>query len=260
MNKKELIEKITEKKEFSKIPESIISSAMKRYPSLEYTNEETIKQTRKFLGENFSYFLSKKLLVERDRNFLWVLKKHKSTRERIDYYDKIYFQIKKSFPFKEISIFDLGSGVNGFSLPFLKKYFSKIKYFGIEAVGQLVELTNKYFKKNFPKEQYISVNKDIFDIKYIEKLILSEKNKKIIFLFKVIDSLESRELNYSKKFLKKLTLLVDGVVLSFATHSLGKRSKLFAKRKWLFDFISKNFTILDDFSFFGERYLIFKKK
>jgi len=41
----------------------------------------------------------------------------------------------------------------------------------------------------------------------------------------VIDSLEVIERNYSKKLLKEIVPLVDLVVLSFATRSLGKRSK-----------------------------------
>jgi len=78
-------------------------------------------------------------------------------------------------------------------------------------------------------------------------------------LFKVIDSLEVIERNYSKKLLEEIVPLVDKVVLSFATRSLGKRSKFNVQRSWIKKFINENFELLEDFEIGGERYFSFRK-
>ena len=86
------------------------------------------------------------------------------------------------------------------------------------------------------------------------------KSKKIVFLFKVLDSLESIEKNYSKKFLKLIVPLTDKVIVSFATKSLRKKVDFKVKRNWVHNFIEENFRILEDFEVGGERYLSFSKK
>jgi hypothetical protein len=78
-------------------------------------------------------------------------------------------------------------------------------------------------------------------------------------LFKIIDALESLKPNYSKELISKLTPLVEKVVVSFATRSLGNREKFKAKRNWIVDFIEENFTVETDFEVGGERYLIFSR-
>ena len=83
---------------------------------------------------------------------------------------------------------------------------------------------------------------------------------RIIFLFKVLDSLEMLERDYSKKLLKEIAPLADKVVISFATRSMIKRKRFLVNRNWILDFIKENFEILDDFEIGGERYLCFKKR
>ena len=48
---------------------------------------------------------------------------------------------------KKITIIDLGAGINGLSYSFFEKINKKVKYLGIEAIGQLVKVMNNYFKK-----------------------------------------------------------------------------------------------------------------
>jgi hypothetical protein len=78
-------------------------------------------------------------------------------------------------------------------------------------------------------------------------------------LFKVIDSLEMLEDNYSKKFLLKIIPLCGRAVLSFATRSLVKRQK-FKERNWITNFIKENFKVIDEFEFGGEKYVVFEKR
>ena len=138
----------------------------------------------------------------------------------------------------------------------LSKY--KIDYIGIEAVGQFVELMNDFFNKN--KINGKALHESLFEIEKIKKYIKQVKGTKIIFLFKVVDSLEVMERDYSKKFLEQIVPLSDRVVVSYATRSLGKRTRFSAQRGWIINFIKDNFNILDDFELGGERYLVFEGK
>ena len=100
----------------------------------------------------------------------------------------------------------------------------------------------------------------LFRSNYILELIKSSRGKKIIFLFKTVDSLENLEDNYSKKLILALAPLVDLFVISFATQSMIKRSSFHVNRNWIASFIDENFKITDDFELNGERYILFKNK
>lgn len=251
--KKEILEKIREKREFSKLPDIDIQLAYEQFEKRQTTEEEKIKLTRELLWKLFSIFVSKKLLSTKNKESDWILRKHISTKERLPYYNKVYKRILKNY--KTLNIIDLGSGINGISYPFFKN--SKINYTAVESVGQLVELMNFFFKNK--KINATAINASLFEKKKIFDIIKSKKNPKIVFLFKVIDSLDTLKPNYSKEFIYELVPLVDEVVLSFATKTLGNRQNFTFKRNWIFNFIKKNFNIIDDFEIGGERYIIFKK-
>ncbi len=269
MNKEELIEKIILKKDFSQLKKRDIEIALNKFDKPSYLDEEKIKLTRDLLRKVFSVFTSRKLLNIRNKNSEWILNKHISTRERLRHYPEVYkriFQetnsIKKSstknkFDSKTL-VFDLGAGINGFSY----KYFpQKVNYFGVEGMNQLVSLTNYYFDKNGFEGKVI--HESLFNLENIRKLILNngfnkEKTKKFLFLFKVIDSLEMLQDNYSKTLIKELAPLADFIVVSFATRSLAKREKFRVTRRWIVEFIKENFELIDDFEIGNERYLKFK--
>ncbi len=283
MDKKEIIEKIEMKKEFSQLPKADLLKAFGQFDKDYFSDEEKVKKTRDFLRKVFSGFSGQKLLVFKDRSAEEVLKKHLSTRERFEHYEEIYSRLLKNLP-EKISVADLGCGVNGFSYEFLVnsispprspdhppqqglKYKTSLKrrdvnYLGVEAVGQLVDLMKDYFDKEGLSKagKAKAVHASLFELEKIKDLIGKEKKPRVIFLFKVIDSLEKFERNYTKTLLKELVPLADRVVVSFATQSWARRKKFFASRKWLIDFIRENFQYTDDFEIAGERYLVFEKK
>lgn len=254
--KKEIYEKITKKKEYSRLPKKDVELAWNHFKDKQTSEEEKIKLTRKLLRKVYGSFLSNKFLVVRERSSEWVLKKHISTRDRFKNYPELYPHLLKNFK-EKVCIFDLGAGVNGFSFDFLKKINNKIRYLGIEGVGQLVDLTNYYFKKKGIKNAKL-LHLSLFELEKIKKILNSIKGKKICFLFKVLDSLEMLEKNYSKKILKQISNSCDMMVISFAIKSLisGKRFKV--TRKWILTFILENFEVIDDFELGDERYIIFK--
>lgn len=247
----EVYRKITEKKEYSSLPREDVLRAYSLFEKRPVDETEKVRLTRDLLHKVYSVFVSSKLLSPKDKPEEWILRKHLSTRERLPYYSELY---RKIFG-KEKTVIDLGAGVNGFSYKFFPR---KIEYVAFEPVGQLVELMNVYFKKkNFSGRAF---HESLFNIKLIEEEIKKTKSPRIIFLFKVVDSLEMVERNYSKKILGWAAGLAEKVVISFATESISKRKKFKVERSWVRNYLKNNFKILGEFSLGPEKYLVFSKK
>ncbi len=251
-----IFQKIIQKKEFSEIPREDIERAFSLFEKREVSEEEKIRLTRDLLRKVFSGFAGKKMLGWKDKPAEVVLKKHLSTRERFDFYTDVYSRVLKGLP-KELTIIDLGCGANGFSYDFFSKTGKKAKYIGIEAVGQLVGLTNEYFKKN--KFDAVCYHLSIFEIEKIVKIVKKSSSPRVLFLLKVVDALETLERNYTKTLLKKLVPLFERVAISFPVESWVRRKKFFVRRTWLIDFIKERWQFIDDFIIGGERYLLLKK-
>ncbi len=254
---RQIPEEIRKKREFSQLPERDIELAFERFAKRQASEEEKIRLTKELLREIFSAFISKKLLSLKNKEPEWILRKHISTKERLPYYEEIYKRIFQDYKNKEISVVDLGAGINGFSYGFFGKLKLKISYTAIESVGQLDELMNFYFKEK--KLNAKAVHLSLFEEERVEEIIKKEKKPRIIFLFKVIDALESIKENYSKELISEIVPLTDKMIVSFATKSLGNRQKFKAKRNWIVDYIKGNFNVLDDFERGGERYLVFSR-
>lgn len=257
--KEEIIDKIMEKKEFSLLPRKEIETAFSHFQKRQVLDTEKIRLSRELLHKIFGAFGSRKLLgikgkalKEKDKE--WFLRKHLSTQERLPFYKKIYERILKNLG-KKITIIDMGAGVNGFSYVFFDEIGYDVNYTEIEAVGQFVDLTNNYFtgKKLNAKAIHLS----LFQTEKIKKIVRETKKPKVIFMFKIVDALEAMERNYSKKLISEIAPLADRLALSFPTKSMVKRKGFEAKRTWLTDFLRQNFKIIDDFSFGGERYIVF---
>jgi hypothetical protein len=255
MNYKEIEEKIMSKREFSRIPEEDILLTYEKFEKRQCPEEEKIRLTRDLLRKVYSAFVSGKLLNIKDKDEEWFLRKHLSTRERIDNYNELYKKL--IYDLKECSIIDLGSGINGFSYNLFPKK-TKVNYVSIEAVGQLVDLVNFYFEKNNLNAK--AIHESLFNLNKIKEIIQGCRKPKIIFLFKVIDSLEMIKADYSKNLLKEIVPLCEKVVISFATRSMIKKEKFKVNRKWIIDFIEENFELIEDFTLGNERYIIFKNK
>lgn len=248
---KESLSLIIKKREFSQLPLRDIENAYAKFEKRQVSEEEKVRLTRELLHKIYGAFASKKILSLKNKDEEWVLRKHLSTRERLPYYKEVYSRILKDF---NGEIFDLGAGINGLSY----KYFGKkLKYIAVEGVGQLVEFMNHYFQKEKIKGQ--AIHTSLFKIEEVKKIIKKEKGEKIVFLFKVLDSLEELDRDYSKKLINELASLVDKIVVSFATRSMVSKRKFKVDRSWIISFIGDNFNILDDFEVGGERYVVFSK-
>lgn len=256
MDKEELIEKIISKNEFSKLPRKDVELAFDKFDKDNYSNEEKVKKTREFLRKVFTAFMGRRIMNPKEKDLKWFLVRHVSTKERFDFFEKIYLRILKYFD--NCSIIDLGAGINGLSYEYFQKLNKKVNYVGIEAVGQLVDVVNSYFKKN--KFSANMVHESLFELDNVKKIIRNEKKPKIGFMFKVVDGLEILKRDYTKDFLLEIVPMFDKFVISFATRSLFRKNLFNVKRDWIIYFLKENFKILDDFEFGGERYLVLCKR
>ncbi len=252
----QIYQKIVNKKEFSQLPPADVERVWKLFEKRETSEEDKIKLTRDLLRKIYFAFGSLKLL---NKNILdkksseEILKKHISTKERFESYSELYSKLLNGFKGRVI---DLGAGINGLSLGYFPK---RIKYLGVEAVGQLVDLMNYFFEKAKNKNA-IAVHESLFELEKIKKIIKEIKGEKIVFLFKTLDSLEMTERDYSKKLLNEIVPLVDKLIVSFATQSLISKTKFKVKRYWFENFVKKEFNVLGDFELGNERYIVLRKK
>lgn len=250
----QIFKKITSKKEFSQLLRKDVELALGKFDGANYSDEEKVKLTRELLKRVFGAFSGRRLLSGKLKDVSWILAHHVSAKERVPYYSEIYKRLLNGFN-EKLNVIDLGCGVNGFSY----KYFEnkKINYLGVEAVGQLVNLTNDYFKRERISGKV--VHESLFELEKIKGLVKSVRGKKIVFLFKVVDCLEMMKMNYSKKLLKEIAALADRIVVSFATESFVKRKKFFVQRRWFLDFVKENFRVVEDFEVGGERYVVISR-
>jgi len=258
MNRKEILEKITEKKEFSQLPKKDVERAYERFERRQCSEEEKIRLTRDLLRRVFTAFMGRKIMNPKNKDARWFLLRHVSTKERFDFYERLYSRILKDFDKKEVSIIDLGAGINGLSYYFFDKIGRKVKYIGVEGVKQLVEVVNYFFNKN--KINARTINESLFEVKKIKKIVQEQKRPRICFLFKTVDSLEMLKRDYTKEFLSEIVPLCDKFVVSFATRSLFKKHLFKVRRDWAIGYIKENFNILDEFELGGEKYIVFNNK
>jgi len=236
-----LIKKIKEKREFSRLPDSIIEKVA-------MIMKGDVKKSRALLRKYFGVFLTNKVLKGKGD----LLKAHMSSKKRD--YEEFYGEI-----FSEIggvgSVIDLGCGVNGFSYEYLPE---GVSYVGVEAAGQVVSHVNDYFEKNgFDGEV---VHLDLFDVGKVVELLREQKKPRVVFLFQVVDALENLERDFSKKFILEISEECEWIVLTLPTESLGGRKKFAVQGKWLVGFLEENFLVKNILVRRGEKIIILKNK
>ena len=198
--------------------------------------KEIVKSIRWEIGVIYGSFLTKDFPKKKkfmESNYKDLLKLHKSTKERIELYEKIYKQIFKWYKPKKIG--DLGCGLNPISYEIIERTLKyKPEYFASDLNPEDMKFLNDYFSIN-----KIKGKAKVYNITNLE--ILKDKDFKecdLIFLFKVLDSLEFIKKNISKKLLDETKS--KHIVVSFPMKSLvSKKNFDFSKRNWFKNYINK---------------------
>jgi hypothetical protein len=236
-----------------------------------------LKEIRSQLGQIYGQFLTsnysnkfEKLLNNfnslNNKNIYEFLKLHKSSRERLNYYDEIYNFIFNDYfgNFQnKIGILDIASGFNPISVYFLikNKKLNIIKYISIDLNKKDSVLLNNFFKK------YGFFNYKAFSYNVLDLIWLKELNFKDIthvFLFKALDSFEELQRNFSKKLILQLInnlLDLKYIVVSFPTKSIKSKIEFNRnKRNWFFKFLEKIDKEYDIFEVENEMFIKIKIK
>lgn len=151
-----------------------------------------------------------------DKNVLMkLLSSHQSTFERKEFYENLYTELF-SYVGKCESILDVGCGLNPLAYSFLD--FSPL-YYCSDISSLDVEFLNTFFEQADINGSAFVV--DLLDSKSREKLYGLSVD--VIFMFKLVDTLEGQERNVSKRIIKKFIskLKPKKIVVSFALKSLG---------------------------------------
>ena len=249
------LEEIKNKREFRGLPDSIIKRVSK-------IAKNDLKESRSLLRKYFGVFLTNKVLRENimDENESIRLKNHISSKYRNyeKFYEGIFNSLSLNKPVR--SIIDLGAGVNGFSYESIKNSVGPVEYHALEASEQLVNQMNKYFSEDSFQNKCKSYHIDLFNIEKTISILKDAKKQRVVFMFQIIDALEALEKDFSKKLIQEISIESERIVISLPTKSISGRKGFEVSRKWLTNFLEKNFRIIKDAQIGLERIIIVKKK
>lgn len=180
------------------------------------------------------------------------LKSHRSSKERLNYYEVVYNKIEQSHSIK--SLVDLGCGLNPLSYSLLKDLKT---CFCADINTEEINFLNQFFNKSsFAGEAQVL---DLTDVDALK--IVSDKTKQVdcCFLFKVLDGLESIKRGSSRKLLDNINSKI--VVVSFSNITISGKNNIKSQRFWfknLLDELKLKGVVVEEFSFGFEDYFILK--
>ncbi len=224
--------------------------------------KEIVKKVRAEIGQVYTQFLTTNF-KKKEKNLedcktkkdaLQILKLHKSTKERINYYEKVYGKIFEWYKPKYIA--DLACGLNPISYSIIEEVLKySPKYFASDLGIEDMNFLNIYFKKF--KINGIAKNIEITNLGILKDKYFMKSD--LIFLFKALDSFEEIKKNISKKLLEKIP--AKNIVISFPTKSLiSKKHIKINKRNWIINFIKKQNWKLEQFEVENEIFFLVEKK
>lgn len=231
-----LVSEIKKSKKYKDISEEVIANQVSEYIKKNKIIDRKIalKDIKSILHKAHGSFRfqDKKLEGFLDKkDFLGILDKNRSTKERLLDYALIYEKIF-AITGKPKSILDLGAGFNPISIP-LMKLDSSLKYYSYDINKNEMEFINNFFKKfNINGESKLL---DLSNINNIANLPKAD----LCFMFKLVDILEKEGHKYSEEMIKILIEKCKFIVVSFATKTISGRKMMFAERGWIERMLSR---------------------
>lgn len=235
----EIIKDIKKKKSLENLDDKLVEQLIpKEIPENKKSKKykEIIKSRRNILNKVYGQFwLSNELKLEA----------HKSSKERLSFYERIY---KKIFEItgKPKSILDLGAGLNPLSYKYLG---CKPKYTAIELAKKDCDKLNYYFKKE-------NINGTA-----VQKDLTSELNfpkADVCFMFKLLESLgEQIDYKYSEKLIKSVDCKY--LIISFSTTTINNQRMNYPRRGWLEQMLKRLNMKFDKITESNEIFYVIKK-
>ncbi len=254
---------LQEKKLFLKVKEKFKADKKRTIKSKEFKKiaKHVRSRLRKLFGvfyargfENTEQLVNSIITSNADEVAFELLKLHRSSKERLRYYEDIYDHIARMIKIKPRVILDLACGYNGFSYFFMKESFqSSPDYVCCDLSNKDVLLYSKFF-------QNAEINGNAFYCDLTADITKATNVKAdICFLFKALDSIESASRNYSERLLKEIN--TKYFVVSFPTKSIGGNKTIAkSKRAWFFKLLKRLDYSYEEFSIHNEIFFVVKKK
>jgi 16S rRNA (guanine(1405)-N(7))-methyltransferase len=230
MNSSELVSEIKKSKKYKDISEEVIASKVELYLKKNKNPDKKIalKDIKaslhkvhgsfRFQDKNLDSLLEKK-------DFIGILDKNRSTKERLLDFEAIYDKIF-AITGRPRAIMDLGCGLNPCSIPLMKLNYI-LEYYAYDINKSEINFLNKFFKTF--NINGVAQPLDLANIENVKELPEAE----VCFMFKLVDILEQDGHKYSEEMIKVLSEKCDFIVVSFATSTVSGRMMNFPQRGWI---------------------------
>jgi len=236
----QLLHEIKKNKKYSSISDEIIIEEINNHlkrNKIEKITKQDIKEIRNKLHRLYSSYLRgkkskrNKLLEELKENpsnlniLNQILLTSVSAKERLDDYKSLYEKIFLITGKPKI-IVDIGCGLNPIS--FLYMNLEKIDYYCYDIDNEDMNFLNEFFKIMNPYG--LNGKAAILNAKDVDK-IKQIPNGDIIFLWKLIDLINTKDAKPGEELIKVLMQKTKFIVASFATKTIGGKPMNLPRRK-----------------------------
>ncbi|VVB77584.1 Ribosomal RNA methyltransferase (FmrO) [uncultured archaeon] len=240
----EFLIEIKKGKKYSTLSDEIIVEEIKEY--LRKNNrvikidKQSVKEIRSKLHRLYSSYLRGKknrrvkLLEELKKSpgnveiIEKILSTAVSTKERLQYYNEIYKEIFE-ITGKPKTIIDLGAGINPVSYIYMKEVgINSLSYYSYDIDISDINFLNDYFQ--IMKTQGLNGKAQILNVRNLEE-ISNLPSSDIIFMFKLIDLINTNNHKPGEELIKNLSLKTKYIVVSFSTNTISGKPMNLPRRK-----------------------------
>jgi 16S rRNA (guanine(1405)-N(7))-methyltransferase len=236
----DFLKQVKKNKKYSSIADEIILEEISNYlkkNKIEKITKQDIKEIRKNLHRIYSSYIRGKKskrnkILEELKNspdnlemINRILATAVSTKERLDCYPKIYSEIFR-LTIQPRTIMDIGCGLNPVS--YLYMNLKELNYYAYDIDNEDIDFLNDFFQIQKPfglngKAQILNAR----NLKEISHLPSTD----IVFLWKLIDLINTKNSKPSEELIKILINKTRFIVASFATRTIGGKPMNLPRRK-----------------------------
>lgn len=258
MERNELVDQIKSSKKYKYLSEEVIIEKVDNYTKKnprwqEYKPKFILKEIKAMLHSAYGSFQAKgknKLSIyleqlRKDPHKKEIINKmletNRSTKERLEVYNKIYSQIFRITGIPKV-IVDLGCGLNPLSVSYMN--LKNIDYYSYDISKYDINLIKDFFTIENIKGEAATI--DLTKLENIRELPEAD----LCLMFKLIDTIENEKSGhkYSEEMIKILIEKCKFLVASFATRTITGKPMNYPHRGWIermLDRIGLNFQVLE---------------
>ncbi len=206
--------------------------------------KKVVKDVRSILHRAYGMFLLKSYFKkEKTHDIDKLLKVHKSTKERLPIYYKLYKELFKITGVPK-SLLDLGCGFNPLSIKYMN--LDKVKYYAFDI--------------SKPDLDFLKLHIDFLDTKSVNLLSVKRLPKTdVCFMFKLLNHIDlSKHHRESEKLLNKVRS--KWLIISFPLKTMSGKKMNYRQNNWLKFMAERNgWELVKRFILGNEEFFIIKK-